>query len=169
VHILFVIVIFISFVPFLVAQFMPNKKWLLAYFLAFSTTTILILREIIQSIDRTVAEGKDLPGHGIGEGLILMLICVFAVSGISGMISKAIFLHFKARSVVVSKEFKFTVVIIVTMVLTFIIPISIVYGLTYIEQQQKIEKLHQLRIQGYQPSVLYKSKNTQSGYRYSQN
>ncbi|WP_309743528.1 hypothetical protein [Chamaesiphon sp. OTE_20_metabat_361] len=136
------ILVFITFVPFLVAQVMPNRKFLLAYFIAVSATIISILREIVQSMARTVAEGKDLPGHGIGEGLVLILICVFAVSGISGMISKAIFLHFKTRSIVVSKEFKFTVGIIVTMVLTFIIPSSILYGLTYIEQQQKLEKIH---------------------------
>jgi hypothetical protein len=122
------LLLLVIFVPFLIAQAMPNKKWLLAYLLAFSTATILGYYALGESIHQTTSNGKDLPGHGIGEGLILLVLFVSSISGISGIISKAIFFYLNARYFPVPKWFNLLVGM-GSIALTSILSIVILQGL----------------------------------------
>jgi hypothetical protein len=135
------VIIFVVFVPFLIAHAMPNKKWLIAYLLAFSTTISLICYALLESLNQPLSNGKDLPGRGIGEGITLLLLYVFLISGISGVISKAIFFYVNSRFFSVPKWFNFLAGIM-SIVLTSLLSIGIVQGLVSlngVERKQRLE------------------------------
>ncbi len=116
--------IFVLFLPFVIAQLIPTWKWLMAYFLAFSTAVTIILLAILHLIEQTISSGKDLPGRGLGEGFIFILVYLFAVSGMSGIISKAIFLYMESRSITVLK-WATLLIPMLSILVTFIFPITI--------------------------------------------
>jgi hypothetical protein len=136
-----IVIIFVVFVPFLTAHAMPNKQWLMAYLLAFVTVISLIGYALLESMNQTLSSGKDLPGHGIGEGITLLVLYVFLISGISGIISKAIFFYVNSRFFSVPKWFNFLVGMM-SIVLNLLLSIGIVQGLVYlngVERKQRLE------------------------------
>ncbi|MDZ8080422.1 MAG: hypothetical protein RMY36_021330 [Nostoc sp. SerVER01] len=80
-------------IPFVIAQIMPNSKWLIAYTIFFGTLAILLYyNHITTPINRR--------GDGFSYAFGIAGACLFNTSIIVGIINRTIVLYFKSLEVV---------------------------------------------------------------------
>ncbi|MEH2105725.1 hypothetical protein [Nostoc sp.] len=111
------ILLFISLltIPFLIAQVMPNRKWLIAYAIFFGTLAIcLYYNHVTTPIERR--------GNGFSYAFGIADACLFYTSGIVGILNRAIVLYLKSIAYTMKIWFIASIVILdaILIILIFI-------------------------------------------------
>ncbi|QMS90324.1 hypothetical protein HUN01_23080 [Nostoc edaphicum CCNP1411] len=101
-------------IPFVIAQIMPNKKWLIAYTIFFGTLAIaLYYNHLTTPINER--------GNGFSYAFGIAAACLFDTSIIVGIINRAIVLHLK------SINFTINIWLIVSLILLDAILIVLIF------------------------------------------
>ncbi|MEH2347002.1 MAG: hypothetical protein V7K55_03190 [Nostoc sp.] len=111
---LIVFFILVLTIPFIIAQIMPNRKWLIAYTVFFGTLAIVLYyNHITTPINQR--------GNGFSYAFGITAACLSYTSIIVGIINRAIVLYFK------SIDFTINIWFIVSLVLLDAILIALIF------------------------------------------
>lgn len=111
--IIFFILLLIT--PFIIAQIMPNSKWLIAYTVFFGTLAIVLYyNHITTPINRR--------GNGFSDAFGRVAACLFYTSIIVGIINRAIVLYFKSIDFTINIWFIVSLVFLNLMLIALIFP-----------------------------------------------
>ncbi|MFN6519528.1 MAG: hypothetical protein RMY29_034235 [Nostoc sp. CreGUA01] len=110
-------------IPFIIAQLMPNTKWLIAYTIFFGTLAALLYYDHITTpINRR--------GNGFSYAFALFAIYLFHTSIVVGIINRSIVLYFKSIGFTINIWFIVGLVLLDAMLIVFILFVLLpaVYG-----------------------------------------
>lgn len=112
---LIVFFILLLTIPFLIAQIMPNIKWLIGYAIYFGTLAIWLYYEHI-----TTPTYRQ--GNGFSYAFGIVGVCLFNTSIIVGIINRAIVLYLKSRRYTMNIWFIVSLVFLDLMLIVLIFP-----------------------------------------------
>jgi len=112
---LIVFFILLLIIPFIIAQIMPNIKWLIAYAIFFGTLAIWLYYEHI-----TTPTYRQ--GNGFSYAFGIASACLFDTSIIVGIINRAIVLYFQSIGYTIKIWFIISLFFLDLMLIVLIFP-----------------------------------------------